>query len=323
MYNKALVKNFFAKNITKKACRDAYGQILLSLAKNNKNIVALTANLAESTRLLDFAQSYPDRFFEVGVAEQNMIGIAAGLSLEGKISFCSSFAVFSPGRNWEQIKISVCYNKANVKIVSTHAGLNVGEDGATHQGLEDIALMRVLPNMIVIAPCDYLDTQKAVIAATELKGPVYIRLGRIKTPVFTTEKTPFKIGKAEVFKEGRDVTIIGCGPLVYEALKAAKELQKNKIEAEVINCHTIKPIDTKTIIESAKKTGRVVTIEEHQRHGGLGSAVAEVLSQNFPVPMEMIGMPDSFGESGEPQELLDKYNMNSQEIINRVNKLLK
>ncbi|MFC1598891.1 transketolase family protein [Patescibacteria group bacterium] len=314
-------KNF--KQSQLKSCRDAYGQALVKLANNNKNIVALTANLAESTRLLDFSKKYPERFFEVGVAEQNMAGIAAGLALEGKIPFCSSFAVFSPGRNWEQIKISVCYNNANVKIVSTHAGLSVGQDGATHQGMEDIALMRVLPNMTVISPCDYIETEKAIIAAVKTKGPVYIRLPRGKSPVFTTNKTGFKIGKAEIFKEGKDVTIIGCGPLVYEALKAASELKKNKIEAEVINCHTIKLIDTKTIIESAKKTGKVVTIEDHQIHGGLGGAVAEALSQNYPVPVEIIGMPDSFGESGEPQELLDKYKINSQEIINRVNKLLK
>ncbi|MBN1325411.1 transketolase family protein [Candidatus Falkowbacteria bacterium] len=305
-----------------KACRDGYGGALLELGKKNKNVVVLCADLEESTRTIDFAKKYPKRFVEVGVAEQNMIGIGAGLALEGKITFCSSFAVFSPGRNWEQIRISVCYNNANVKIVSSHAGLNVGEDGATHQALEDLATMRVIPNMTVIAPCDYLEAKKAVMAAAKYKGPVYIRFGREKTPVITLKNTPFKIGKAQILRQGKDVTIIACGLMVYEALKAAEELATKKISAEVINCHTIKPIDKNTIIRSAKKTKRVVTIEEHEVNGGLGSAVAEVLVQNYPVKMEIIGVPDKFGESGTAKQLLDKYGLNANSIIKSVKKLL-
>jgi transketolase len=323
MYNITLVKNLFAKNIEQVPTRNGYGDGLVEAGKIDPNVVVLCCDLTDSTRSKAFKDAYPDRFIEVGVAEQNMAGIAAGLALEGKVAFCSSYAVFNPGRNWDQVRVSVCYNEANVKIVGAHAGISVGPDGATHQALEDIATTRVLPNMTVLAPCDAIETKKATLAAAKLKGPVYLRFARENTPVFTTNKTEFKIGKAEIFKEGSDVTIIGCGPLVYEALKAAKELQKEKIEAEVINCHTIKPIDKKTIINSAKKTGRVVTIEEHQITGGLGGAVAEVLSQNYPVPMQIIGMPDSFGESGQPQELLDKYGMNTDNILKAVNKLLK
>ncbi|MDD5341524.1 MAG: transketolase family protein [Patescibacteria group bacterium] len=305
-----------------KACRDGYGEALLELAKKNKNVVVLCADLEESTRTIDFGKKYPRRFVEVGVAEQNLAGIAAGLALEGKIPFMSSFAVFSPGRNWEQIRISICYNKANVKIVSSHAGLNVGEDGATHQALEDLATMRAIPNMTVIAPCDYLETKKAVMAAAKFKGPIYIRFGREKTPVITAKQSRFQIGRAEILRQGKDVTIIACGPMVAEALKAAEELAKQKITAEVINCHTIKPVDRGTIIKSAKKTKRVVTIEEHEVNGGLGSAVAEVLSQNYPVKMEIIGMPDKFGESGTAQQLLDKYGLNKNAIIKAVKRLI-
>jgi transketolase len=315
--------NSLNKNLEMKACRDGYGEALLELGKKNKNIVVLCADLEESTRTIDFAKKYPKRFVEVGVAEQNMAGIAAGLALEGKIPFINSFAVFSPGRNWEQIRVSICYNKANVKIVSSHAGLNVGEDGATHQGLEDIALTRVLSNMVVIAPCDYLETKKAVLAAAKFKGPIYIRYGREKTPIITTKQSRFQIGKAEILRQGKNVTIIACGPMVYEALKAAEELAKQKVSAEVINCHTIKPIDKNTIIKSAKKTKKVVTVEEHEVNGGLGSAVAEVLSQNYPVKMEIIGVPDKFGESGMPKQLLDKYGLNSDNIIKMVGRILK
>ncbi|MBD3359942.1 MAG: transketolase family protein [Candidatus Buchananbacteria bacterium] len=322
MTNNKKISNLNSQ-ISSKACRDAFGEALLELGKKNKKIVAVSADLAESTRCLDFGKKYPKRFFEVGVAEQNMAGVATGLALDGFIPFMCSFAVFSPGRNWEQIRVSICYNNANVKIVSSHAGLNVGPDGATHQALEDLAIMRVLPNMTVIAPSDYLETKKAVRAAAKIKGPVYIRYGRAKSPVFTDTQKSFKIGQAEVLKKGKDVTIIACGLMVYEALMAAENLAKNKIKAEVINCHTIKPIDKKTIIASAKKTNKIVTIEEHQVNGGLGSAIAEVLTQNYPVPLEVIGMPDSFGESGSADRLLNKYKINYQEIIKRVNKLLK
>ena len=319
---KMQLKNKNLGKIDLKACRDGFGEALLELGKKNKEVVVVSADLAESTRCLEFGKKYPPRFIEVGVAEQNMAGIAAGLALEGKIPFICSFAVFSPGTNWEQIRLSVCYNKANVKIVSSHAGLNVGEDGATHQALEDIALMRVLPNMTVIAPCDYEETKKAVLAAAKLKGPVYIRYGRDKSPVITNKSSKFKIGQAEILRQGKDITIIACGALVYDALLAADELAKQKIGAEVINCHTIKPIDKQTIIRSAKKTKKVVTIEDHQVNGGLGSAVAEVLAQNYPVPMKIIGMPDKFGESGTGKQLLDKYSLNSVGIIKAVKKLI-
>lgn len=313
-------QNSINTGIKQLACRDGFGEAILELGKKDKKVVVVSADLAESTRCLEFGKKYQDRFFEVGVAEQNMAGVAAGLALEGLTPFICSFAVFSPGRNWEQIRVSVCYNQANVKIVSSHAGLNVGEDGATHQALEDIALMRVLPNMTVIAPCDFEETKKAVMAAAKMKGPVYIRFGREKCPVITTKQSKFQIGKADILKQGKDVTIIACGPMVAEALKAAEELAKQKISAEVINCHTIKSIDKATIIKSAKKTGKVITIEEHQVNGGLGSAVAEVLSQNYPVPMKIIGMPDKFGESGTAKQLLDKYHLNFKEIINVVKK---
>ena len=311
-----------AKHLELKVCRDGFGEALLELGKRNKDVVVVSADLAESTRCLEFGKKYPERFIEVGVAEQNMAGVAAGLALEGKIPFICSFGVFSPARNWDQIRISICYNKANVKIIGAHAGLNVGEDGATHQAMEDMAITRVLPNMTVIAPCDFEETKKAIWAAVKFEGPVYIRFAREKSPMMTLPNTKFKIGQAEVFKEGDDVTIIACGPMVYEALLAAKDLKKEKIQAEVINCHTIKPIDVKTIIRSAKKTNRVVTIEEHQINGGLGSAVAEVLAQNYPVPMKIIGMPDKFGESGTGKELLDKYGLNSKHIVNEVKSLL-
>jgi len=304
------------------ACRDGFGEALLELGKRNKEVVVVSADLAESTRSLEFGKKYPKKFIEVGVAEQNMAGVAVGLALEGKLPFMCSFAVFSPGRNWEQIRVSVCYNKVNVKLIGSHAGLNVGEDGATHQALEDIALMRVLPNMIVIAPCDYEETKKAVLAAAKIKGPVYIRFGREKSAVITNVKTPFHLGKANVMRLGKDVTLIACGAMVSKALKAANELAKHKISIEVINCHTIKPIDKATIIKSAKKTKKVVTIEEHQVNGGLGSAVAEVLSQNYPVPIRILGVPDKFGESGTAKQLLDKYNLNAKGIIKAVNKIL-
>ncbi len=252
-----------------------------------------------------------------------MAGVAAGMALEGKIPFCSSYAVFNPGRNWDQVRVSVCYNQANVKIVGAHAGISVGPDGATHQALEDIATTRVLPNMTVLAPCDYHQTKKATIAAANHHGPMYLRFARSGTPVFTTKRTPFKIGKAYIYKTGHDVTIVGCGPLVYDALVAADKLEKKGISCEVINCPTIKPLDEKTIVTSVQKTGAVVTVEEHQITGGLGGAIAELLGKKRPAPIEFVGMPDSFGESGEPDELLDKYGMNDKAIMRAVRKVSK
>lgn len=320
-----LVDNLFSKNIEYIPTRNGYGEGTVEAGKKDGNVMVLCCDLTESTRSHLFRDEFPDRFLEVGVAEQNLAGVAAGLALEGKVPFCSSYAVFNPGRNWDQIRVSVCYNNANVKIVGAHAGISVGPDGATHQALEDIAITRVLPNMTVIAPCDYHQTRKATLAAAKLNGPVYLRFGRNATPVFTTPNTPFKIGKGQIMWPGKDVTIIGCGPVVYEALIAAQKLlkSKDKIKAEVINIHTIKPLDKKTILESVARTKRVVTVEEHQVTGGLGSAVAELLAQHNPAPIEMVAVQDTFGESGEPDELLTKYGMKSAHIVSAVKRVMK
>jgi transketolase len=303
--------------------RNGYGEGVVELGEENENVMVLTADLAGSTKVSDFQKKYPERFLEMGIAEQNMMGVAAGLSWEGKIPFVSSYAVFSPGRNWDQLRVSVAYSKANVKVAGAHAGISVGPDGATHQALEDIAITRVLPNMTVVVPCDYLETKKATIALGRMEGPVYFRFAREKTPVFTTEHTPFQVGKAEIFKEGTDVAIIGSGPVLYNGMLAAMELEKEGISCMVINNHTIKPIDAETIIAAAKQCGAVVTIEEHQTMGGCGSAVAEVLALNHPVPIEMVGVQDHFGESGEPDELIQKYGMGKDSIVEAIKKVLK
>ncbi|OGE95025.1 MAG: transketolase, partial [Candidatus Doudnabacteria bacterium RIFCSPLOWO2_02_FULL_48_8] len=266
---------------------------------------------------------YPDRFVEVGVAEQNLAGLGAGMAHEGKIPFITSYAVFSPGRNWDQIRVAICYSGNNVKIIGSHAGISVGPDGATHQALEDIAITRVLPRMTVLVPCDAIEARKATVAAAKIQGPVYIRLAREKTPQFTTDETPFEIGKAFVYREGKDCTVAAAGPQVYYALQAANELAKEGIECEVLNMVSVKPMDERTLIESVKKTGAIVSAEEHQITGGVGSAIAEVLSRNFPVPQEFVGMPDSFGESGEPNELIAKWGMDGKAIFNAVKKVLK
>ena len=302
--------------------RFGYGEGLVIAGKENPNIVALCADLTDSTKTSDFKKEFPDRFVEVGIGEQNMASLASGMAATGKIPFISSYSMFSPGRNWEQIRTTICYNNQNVKIAGAHSGVSVGPDGATHQAIEDMAITRVIPNMIVIAPCDTIEAKKATIAAARHKGPVYIRFTREKTPVMTTEETPFEIGKAEIYREGKDVTIIACGPLLYEALKAAEELAKEGIESEVINNHTIKPMDKDTILQSVKKTDCVVTIEEHQAAGGMGSAVSEILSQNHPVPMEIIGVKDRFGESGEPNELLEKFGLTAKNIVESARKVI-
>lgn len=303
--------------------RNGFGEGLLHLGEHNKDVVALTADLAESTRVLDFAKKYPERFLECGVAEQNMMGVAAGLALAGKTPFIASYATFSPGRSWDQMRVSVAYSKTNVKIAGHHTGLSVGPDGATHQALEDIAITRVVPNMTVVVPCDSVEARKTTIALGSTSGPAYFRLGREKTPVMTTDATPFTVGKAYVMKEGKDVAVIGAGPILYSALLAAGELEKENISVLVVNNHTVKPIDSETIIWAAKMTGAVVTVEEHQVMGGAGSAVAEVLAQRYPVPIEMIGMPDSFGESGQPDELLRKFGMDKESIKQTIKKVLK
>lgn len=303
--------------------RDGYGKGLVDAGEKDERVVVLCADLAESTRSHWFKEKFPDRYIEVGVAEQNMATVASGLANYGKIPFISSYAVFSPGRNNEQIRTTASLSKLPVKICGAHAGVSVGPDGATHQALEDIALMRVQPNMTVLVPCDAVEARKATLAAAFYDGPVYIRLGREKSPIFTTDKTPFEIGKAIVFREGKDVTIAGCGALLYNALVAAEELSKEGIEAEVINSHTVKPLDTKTILNSVKKTGAVVTVEEHQIMGGFGSAMAEALSQHFPVPQEFIGVRDRFGESGEPDELIEALGMGVKDIKAAAIKVIK
>ncbi len=305
------------------ANRDGYGQGVLALGENNERVVVLTADVAESTRVLAFKQHFPKRFIECGVAEQNMMGIAAGMALSGHIPFVSSYATFSPGRSWDQLRVSVCYSKANVKIVGAHTGISVGPDGATHQALEDIAMTRVLPGLVILSPCDVHEARKATIAAAAYEGPVYLRLAREKTPVITTEDTPFEIGKAYVVRPGTDVTIVATGPLLAEALFAAEALAKKHIEAEVINCPTIKPLDEATLLKSFKKTGCGVTVEEHQITGGLFGAISEFTARIHPVPLEPVGMPDSFGESGEPAELLAAYGMDSAAIQLAVKRLLR
>lgn len=327
MSNKLNPNLHLAKNIfdtpDQVPTRNGYGEGVVEAGKTDENVVVLCCDLTESTRNADFKETFPNRFVEVGIAEQNMAGIAAGMSFAGKIPYISSYATFSPGRNWDQIRVSICYSMANVKIMGAHAGISVGPDGATHQAMEDIAITRCLPNLTVLVPCDYWETKKAAIEIAKIKDPVYMRFGREKVPVVTTDKTPFKIGKADTFRDGDDVTVIACGSLVYQALVAAEILSESGIDVRVINCHTVKPIDQKAIIKAAKETGAIVTAEEHQVHGGMGSAVAEVLAMNSPVPMEYVAMMDRFGESGEPNQLMHHFGLDAKGIEKAVKKVLK
>ena len=318
-----LSPKLFKKTIDMAPTRQGYGEGLVIAGEKNNQIVVLCADLTDSTKSNLFKEQFPDRFIEVGVAEQGMATIAAGMANYGKVPFISSYAAFSPGRNWEQIRTTIALNDVPVKIAGAHTGVSVGPDGATHQMLEDMALMRAMPNMLVIAPADSLETKKATIEAAANGKPTYLRFAREKTPVFTTDTSPFKIGKATIVWETKDpqVAIIACGPLVYEALLAAKELSKT-LDVLVINSHTLKPLDDQAIIRAARTCGAVVTVEEHQITGGLGGAVAETLARNFPVPIEFIGMPDHFGESGAPDELLTKYGMKAESIIKAVKKVL-
>lgn len=294
--------------------RQGFGKGLVKAGELNQQVVALCADLTESTQISLFAEKFPERYIEIGVAEQNLVTVASGLAAQGKIPFASSYAAFSPGRNWEQIRTTICLNDRPVKIVGAHAGLYTGKDGATHQMLEDIALMRALPNMVVLAPCDAVEAEKMTLAMAKDKRPNYMRLAREAIPVITTKDTPFTIGPAYVFEAGTDVTIIATGTMTVVALKAAELLAKDKISAEVIHCPTIKPLDVDTIVKSARKTGRVVTVEEHQITGGLGGAVAEVLSEACPVPMQRIGVRDRFGQSGDPSELLEHYGLTPKHV---------
>lgn len=313
MTKNALNPKLFDDDIEQVPSRNGFGEGLVIAGDENPNVVGLCADLTESTRMEAFKKKYPERFVEIGVAEQNLVTVASGMAHEGKIPFTSSYATFSPGRNWEQIRTTICYNDQPVKIVGSHAGISVGPDGATHQALEDIAIMRVLPNMVVVVPADSIEAKKATIAIAKNGKPSYIRLSRDKVPVVTTENSPFEIGKAEVLNPGKDVTIVACGQMVYMALKVAKDLE-DQIKVRVINCHTIKPLDTKTILNAAEETGAIVTVEEHQISGGLGSAVAEVVSESYPVPIKRIGIEDSFGESGTPSELMKKFGLTEENI---------
>lgn len=296
--------------------RIGFGEGLKQLGEKYNSVVGLGADITGSVSMNLFSEKFPERFFSLGIAEQNIVGVAAGMAMAGKTPFLSTYGVFAALRSTDQIRISVCYNNLPVKIGGAHAGISVGPDGATHQALEDIAIMRVLPNMTVLSPCDATQTKLATLAAMEqVNGPVYIRFGREAVPDFTSPEQEFIVGKAQVFNQGNDVSIIATGHMVWEALEAAKELYKQNISARVINIHTIKPLDEETIVLAAKQTKAIVTAEEHQVYGGFGSAVAECVVKNHPVPIEMIGMNDEFGESGKPDELLEKYNMKSGAIV--------
>jgi transketolase len=306
-----------------KDTRSGFGDGLTELGKTNPNVVALCADLTGSLKMNDFENNHPERFFQVGIAEANMMGIAAGLTIGGKIPFTGTFANFSTGRVYDQIRQSIAYSDKNVKICASHAGLTLGEDGATHQILEDIGMMKMLPGMTVINTCDYNQTKAATIAIADYEGPVYLRFGRPKVPVFMPTDQPFEIGKAVLLTEGTDVTIVATGHLVWESLQAAEKLEAEGISAEVINIHTIKPLDEEAILTSVLKTGCIVTAEEHNKFGGLGESVARCLSQNNPTPQEFVAVNDTFGESATPAQLMEKYNINDVAVFNAVKKVLK
>jgi transketolase len=306
-----------------KDTRSGFGDGIVEAARKNPNVVALTADLAGSLKLNQFIKEFPERFIQVGIAEANMIGIAAGLTIGGKIPFTTTFANFSTGRVYDQIRQSVAYSGKNVKICASHAGLTLGEDGATHQILEDIGLMKMLPGITVIVPCDYNQTKAATIAVAEHDGPVYLRFGRPSWPIFTSPTEPFQIGKAQQFSEGTDVSIFACGHMVWKAIEAGKILEEKGIKAEVINIHTIKPLDTDTVIRSLRKTRCAVTVEEHNVIGGMGDAIAQAAAKEFPVPIEYIGTKDTFGESGTPTQLLTKYGLDTPFILEAVEKVMK
>jgi len=304
--------------------RNGFGEGLVEAARRDPNVVAICADLVESTRMQPFRDAFPERFVEVGVHEQFLVAMAAGMAYEGKVPFVASYAMFCPGRAWEQVRTTMCLNETNVKIAGAHAGVSVGPDGATHQAIEDIAIMRPIPNMTVIVPCDAAQTRKATLAVAAMHGPVYLRFGREKSAVVTTDATPFEIGKAQVFREGGDVAIIACGILVYNALVAASELSRDAgIECLVLNNHTIKPMDGGAVVDVAKRCGTVVTVEEHQVAGGMGSHVAEILAANEPVPIEFVGVHDRFGQSGNPDELIEHYGMGVSAIKEAVRRALR
>jgi len=324
-----LNSEIFSPKIKQKSSRDGFGEGLVLAGELNKNVVALCADVTESIRMNLFKNRFPERFIEMGIAEQNMAGVASGLAATGKIPVIGTYAVFSPGRNWEQIRTAICYNQQKVVIVGSHTGLNVGPDGATHQALEDIALTRVLPYLAVVVPVDAIEARKAIIKAIEYPTSVYLRLAREKSPILTSEETPFEIGKSQVLwlpeKEENfsGITIFACGYLVYQALEAAKDLNKEKIDIAVINNSAIKPLDKELILAWAKKSKTIITLEEHQIAGGMGSTIAEFLSENYPIPVHFMGINDTFGESGEAGELIQKYRLSKEAIKEKVKELLK
>ncbi|MEI0525241.1 transketolase family protein [Brachyspira murdochii] len=298
----------------KKAIRNAYGEALKRLGEINKNVVVLDGDLSGSTMTKIFKSAFPERFFNMGIAEQNIMGAAAGLAIDGKIPFASTFAMFGAGRAFEIIRNSICYPKLNVKVAVTHAGISVGEDGASHQAVEDVSIMRSIPNMTVIVPCDALEAEKAVFAAAEFDGPCYLRMARPATNIITNENTPFKIGKANILKEGKDICIFASGIVVPEALEAAQMAEKDGISVTVVNIHTIKPIDREVVVDMAKKHSKLISVEEHSIIGGLGSAISEVLTDEYPCKLIRLGIKDTFGESGTVDELMNKYGLNAKSI---------
>jgi transketolase len=316
----------FNSEVEKKTTRRGFEEAITKLGGENPDIIAITADLKDSVGLKTFAERYPERFIEVGVAEQNMAGVASGIASMGKIPFMASYAIFSPGRNWEQIRTTICYNDQPVKIIGSHTGVTVGPDGGSHQALEDIAITRVLPNMVVLSPCDKMETKKAILACALTKNPTYIRLTRNDTPIITTEETPFEIGKAEIFYTPEiglaHVGIIATGPILHKAILTARELEKEGIKSKVLNLSTIKPLDKKAIVSLAKETRAIVTVEDHQISGGMGSAVAELLAQEYPVPIEFVGVEDKFGQSGTPLELEKIYQLDESSIIEKVKKAI-
>lgn len=315
----------FDKDIEQAPIRKGYGEGLLEAGKQDDRVVALCADLTGSTMTSTFSKVFPSRFVEMGIGEQSMASVASGMAAMGKIPFLASYAMFSPGRNWEQIRTTICYNGANVKIAGAHAGVSVGPDGGTHQAIEDIAITRVIPRMTVLTPCDAIEAKKATLAAAKMIGPVYIRLAREATPIITTDETPFAIGKAQEFfraKEKSDVGIIAVGALVHNAILAARELEKEGVAAVVMNLGTVKPIDEDSVAALARETGVIVTVEEHQIAGGMGSAVSETLAKTYPVPVEFVGVRDEFGQSGEPNELVEHYGMGINAIVDAVKRAI-
>jgi len=329
MLNQQLKLNtkMFNDDIEKVSTRQGFGEGIILAGSENENVVVLSADLSESTKANIFAERFPERFIEVGVAEQNLASVASGMASMGKIPFIASYAIFSPGRNWEQIRTTICYNNQPVKIIGSHAGLSVGPDGGSHQMLEDIAISRVIPNMVVISPCDAIETKKAVIVCAKTIDPTYIRLARNETPIITTTETPFEIGKAQIVYTPdiglAHVGIIATGPILYKALIATRQLEKRGVKVKVMNLSTIQPLDNEAIISLARETKAIITIEDHQIKGGMGSAIAELLGQHFPIPIEYVGVNNKFGQSGTPEELEKYYEIDVEHIIEKVNKILK